>query len=130
DLRIAQPIAKQDAKVLQGAEPVLWAGFESLREPVLILRGETSDLLTDKGLEAMQQRNVAARGHTFPGVGHAPTLRSHDQIEAVATFLTVGATNTWPRRMTSSVPIFIATRQCLMACCHLRRWRNARTPTV
>lgn len=90
DLRIAEPIAKQDASVLRGAESILWAGFQSLREPVLVLRGETSDLLTAKSLEQMQQRNVLARGITFPGVGHAPSLRSADQLEAVAGFLLEG----------------------------------------
>jgi len=87
DLRIAEPIAKQDAAVLKGAEAVLWAGYESLREPVLILRGETSDLLTAQSMQEMQQRNVLARALTFAGVGHAPTLRTPDQIEAVAGFL-------------------------------------------
>lgn len=90
DLRIAEPIARQDATVLKGAEAVLWSGFESLREPVLVLRGETSDLLTAPSLEAMQQRNVRARALTFTGVGHAPTLRSPDQVEAVAAFLLEG----------------------------------------
>lgn len=87
DLRIAQPIAKQDASVLKGGEAILWAGYESLREPVLIVRGETSDLLTESTLQQMQQRNPMARSVTFKGVGHAPTLRSSDQIEAVAAFL-------------------------------------------
>lgn len=90
DLRIAEPIAKQDTTVLKGAEAVLWAGFESLRKPVLVLRGETSDLLTAQGLQAMEQRNPRARGLTFQGVGHAPTLRSPDQVEAVAGFLLEG----------------------------------------
>lgn len=87
DLRIAEPIARQDASVLKGAEAVLWTGFESLREPVLILRGQTSDLLTEQSLLEMQRRNVLARGITFAGVGHAPTLRSADQLDAVAGFL-------------------------------------------
>lgn len=87
DLRIAEPIARQDATVLKGAEAVLWTGFESLREPVLVLRGETSDLLTEQGLHEMEKRNALARGLTFAGVGHAPTLRSDDQVEAVAAFL-------------------------------------------
>jgi len=87
DLRIAQPIAGQDAAVLKGAEAILWAGYQSLQEPVLILRGETSDLLTEASLQEMQQRNVKARGLTVAGVGHAPTLRAPDQVEAVAEFL-------------------------------------------
>lgn len=87
DLRIAEPIASQDASVLKGAESVLWAGFASLREPVLILRGETSDLLTEQGMQDMLRLNVRARGLTFKGVGHAPTLRSADQLDAVVDFL-------------------------------------------
>lgn len=87
DLRIAEPIARQDASVLRGAEAILWTGYESLREPVLILRGETSDLLTESSVLEMQQRNVRARGLTVAGVGHAPTLRAPDQVEAIAGFL-------------------------------------------
>ena len=87
DLRIAQPVARQDAAVLKGAEAVLWAGFENLRQPVLLLRGATSDLLTEKGLQEMQRRNALARAVTFEGVGHAPALRSPEQIETVAEFL-------------------------------------------
>lgn len=90
DLRIAEPIAQQDAAVLRGAEAVLCAGFESLREPVLVLRGETSDLLTEAGMLDMQKRNPRARGVTFKGVGHAPTLRSPDQVDTVAAFLLEG----------------------------------------
>lgn len=90
DVRIAEPIARQDATVLKGAEAVLWMGFESLREPVLVLRGETSDLLTAQGLRDMENRNALARTQTFAGVGHAPTLRSADQVEAVAGFLLEG----------------------------------------
>lgn len=87
DLRIAEPIAQQDASVLRGAEPLLWAGFESLREPVLVLRGETSDLLTAENMQQMLQRNARARGITYRGVGHAPSLRSDGQVQDVAAFL-------------------------------------------
>ncbi|HLV28145.1 MAG TPA: alpha/beta hydrolase [Burkholderiaceae bacterium] len=87
DLRIAEPIARQDPAVLKGAEAVLWTGFQSLSEPVLVLRGETSDLLSEQSLMEMQQRNPRARGLTFKGVGHAPTLRSDDQLDVVADFL-------------------------------------------
>lgn len=90
DLRIAEPLARQDVNVLKGAEALLWAGFESLREPVLLLRGEASDLFSADGMRQMQQRNPLARGITFPGVGHAPTLRSADQLKAVADFLLEG----------------------------------------
>jgi hypothetical protein len=87
DLRIAQPMVQQDAAVLKGAEAVLWMGYQSLQQPVLVLRGATSDLLTEQGLLEMQQRNPRARAVTFPNVGHAPALRTADQIETVAGFL-------------------------------------------
>src|SRR5690606_13186395 len=87
DLAVAEPIARQDPAVLKGAEALLWPGFQSLSEAVLVLRGETSDLLSEQSLMEMQQRNTRARGLTFKGVGHAPTLRSDDQLEGVADFL-------------------------------------------
>lgn len=87
DLRIAEPIARQDPGVLKGAEAMLWMGFESLGEPVLVLRGEQSDLLTEESLQEMTRRNPRARGVTFAGVGHAPTLRGGEQLDVVANFL-------------------------------------------
>ncbi|HET7817052.1 MAG TPA: alpha/beta hydrolase, partial [Sphingomicrobium sp.] len=49
--------------------------------PVLILRGEKSDLLSDSVLERMASEIPDVEVVTVPGVGHAPDL---DEPEAVA----------------------------------------------
>lgn len=87
DLRIAQPMADESSDSLKAAEAILWPAYESLSEPVLIVRGEHSDLLTAATVRQMLARNPNARLHTVPGVGHAPTLRSADQIAPIQEFL-------------------------------------------
>ena len=49
--------------------------------PLLIVRGELSDLLSPATLEEMVRRHPQAETVTIPQVGHAPTL---DEPEAVA----------------------------------------------
>lgn len=87
DLRIAEPFALQNDEALRASEQILWAAYESLSAPVLIVRGENSDLLTVGTAQEMLRRNPQAQLHTVPGVGHAPTLRSNDQIAPVEAFL-------------------------------------------
>lgn len=87
DLRIAEPMAKESPDTLRASEDILWPAFESLREPVLILRGELSDLLTPETTQEMLVRNPQARLFTVPDVGHAPTLRSEEQLDPVVDFL-------------------------------------------
>jgi pimeloyl-ACP methyl ester carboxylesterase len=71
---------------------VLWHLWESVECPVLVLRGESSDLLSAATVEEMQRRGPAARaGHVraveLPGCGHAPSLMDEAQIAAVREFL-------------------------------------------
>ncbi|MFT0548556.1 alpha/beta fold hydrolase [Allopusillimonas ginsengisoli] len=87
DLRIAEPFALQNEAAMEASELMLWRAYESLAAPVLIVRGEHSDLLTEATAQEMLRRNPQARLHIVPGVGHAPTLRSNDQITPVETFL-------------------------------------------
>jgi len=87
DLRLAQPFASQTPEALAGAERVLWRAWEHLPGPVLVLRGQDSDILPASVAQEMLQRNPQARCVEFAGVGHAPTLRSPDQIAAVRDFL-------------------------------------------
>lgn len=87
DLRIAEPMASQTPAFLQGSEALLWGAYESLTGPVLIIRGATSDLLTADTAQEMLRRNPGASLHNVPNVGHAPTLRSADQIAPIQTFL-------------------------------------------
>ena len=65
----------------------LWAVWDAVRRPTLLLRGEVSDMITRDVAEAMTQRGPKARLLEFPGIGHAPQLLSEDQIGAVRDFL-------------------------------------------
>lgn len=70
------------------SEPVqLWPLWDGIRQPVLVLRGSESDVLTEETLADMQARNPAARVVVFKGVGHAPMLMNAEQIGPVREFL-------------------------------------------
>ena len=65
----------------------LWPLYDAVRSPVLVLRGEQSDLLRRDTCEAMTKRGPKAKVVELPGVGHAPTLMHADQIAIVRDFL-------------------------------------------
>lgn len=87
DLRISQAMAGQSEPMLLAAETILWSAYESIDRPILIVRGELSDLLTADTASQMLIRNPRASLHTVANVGHAPTLRSAEQMDPVAQFL-------------------------------------------
>jgi pimeloyl-ACP methyl ester carboxylesterase len=66
----------------------LWHAWEQVRCPQLVLRGETSEVLTRDTLADMQRRNPRVEAVEFPGVGHAPALMSDEQVGVVREFLT------------------------------------------
>ena len=72
---------------LNGQDLDLWAMYDAVRCPTLVLRDQESDLLTPATAAAMEQRGPRARCVEFPGVGHAPTLIHEDQIAVVRDFL-------------------------------------------
>jgi pimeloyl-ACP methyl ester carboxylesterase len=65
----------------------MWAMFDAIECPTLLLRGADSDLLSRATAQAMGQRGPLARCLEFAGVGHAPTLVAPDQVQAVCDFL-------------------------------------------
>jgi pimeloyl-ACP methyl ester carboxylesterase len=65
----------------------LWEIWDRITCPVLVLRGEHSDLLSRATAEEMTRRGPRARVIEFAGVGHAPALMAEDQVEAVRGFL-------------------------------------------
>jgi pimeloyl-ACP methyl ester carboxylesterase len=74
--------------VFDGPVPVLWPQFEALkRVPILVLRGENSDIISPASIEEMRRRHPALESHTVPGQGHAPLLRDEATIAVVAKFL-------------------------------------------
>ncbi len=68
-------------------EAALWAAYDAIRCPTLVLRGARSDLLSAATADAMSRRGPSARVHEFAGVGHAPTLVAADQVQVVREFL-------------------------------------------
>ncbi|KFG70001.1 alpha/beta hydrolase [Microvirga sp. BSC39] len=55
--------------------PDLWPLFEGLKPfPLLVVRGEHSDLLSAGTVQAMQERHPRLTAITVPGQGHAPAL--------------------------------------------------------
>lgn len=74
--------------VLDGPIPKLWPQFEALkRVPVLVLRGENSDILSAATVEEMGRRHPALSSFVVRGQGHAPLLRDAETIDVVARFL-------------------------------------------
>lgn len=73
---------------LEAPVPQLWAFFEGLKNvPVLILRGENSDLLSAETLEAMRKSHPDCETVTVPGQGHAPLLNRSELIQRIKRFV-------------------------------------------
>ncbi|MBI3367170.1 MAG: alpha/beta hydrolase [Burkholderiales bacterium] len=87
DPAIAVPFRGVTPEMTKAGEAMLWQAYDSLRIPLLLLRGAESDLLSAATAKAMTERGPKARLVEFAGVGHAPTLVQPDQVQAVRAFL-------------------------------------------
>lgn len=86
DPAIAEPMAASDDSAVP---PDLWPVFAACRElPLLVLRGETSDILSPEGVEAMRQHKPDLVVVEVPGRGHAPLLDEPAARGAIDAFLT------------------------------------------
>jgi len=84
DMAIAEPFKK-----IGETPPVdLWPFFAPLAEkPLLIVRGEKSDLLTAETAAKMQEVAPNMNLATVAGVGHAPDLSEPEAVAAIDEFL-------------------------------------------
>lgn len=74
--------------ILDGPMPALWPQFEALkRVPLLVLRGENSDILTAATVDEMRRRHPAMASVTVEQQGHAPLLKDTPTIKSVRHFL-------------------------------------------
>lgn len=87
DPRLVAGFPALTPEVAQATSAALWAAYDAVRAPTLLLRGAESDLLSAATALAMTQRGPRARLHEVAGVGHAPTLVDSAQIEVVQRFL-------------------------------------------
>ena len=74
-------------EMAKAGEAMLWASYDALRCPTLLLRGADSDLLSAATAQAMTQRGPKARLQEFAGVGHAPMLDEPEAEGAILGFL-------------------------------------------
>ena len=75
---------------LSAATPLadLWPLFERLRDrPLMVIRGETSTLLSQETVNAMAGRHPALQSLTVAGQGHAPLLHLPGVIAPIKAFL-------------------------------------------
>ena len=88
-LRAWVTLTDEDAgwQILRQSEALLWAAYDAIACPTLLLRGADSDLLSRETADQMRQRGPHATCLAFPAVGHAPTLVADDQVQAVRQFL-------------------------------------------
>lgn len=87
DPAIRQAFTAITPEIAAAGEAALWASYDRIDCPTLLLRGAESDLLSPATAQAMTQRGPRARLHEFAGVGHAPTLVAPDQVAVVRDFL-------------------------------------------
>jgi len=84
DMAIAEPFKT----VGPTPELDLWPLFTALgQKPLLVVRGERSDLLTAETAARMQQVAPGMKLATVAGVGHAPELNEPEALEAIDALL-------------------------------------------
>ena len=91
DMKIAEPFR------LPGSEagPDMWRAFDAMGDvPMLVVRGETSDILNATGAQAMIERAPQAELVTIPRIGHAPTLEEPEAVAAIDRLLAKVAART------------------------------------
>ena len=73
---------------MDGPTPELWPQFAALSHvPVLAIRGENSDILSEATLAEMGARHPRLVAVTARGEGHAPLLKDAATVRAIADFL-------------------------------------------
>lgn len=85
DARIA--VTMEDIDFDQPLAP-MWGAFDGLgRVPLMVLRGENSDLLSEATVAAMRARRPSMELINVPKQGHAPVLGGPDLIGRLAAFV-------------------------------------------
>jgi pimeloyl-ACP methyl ester carboxylesterase len=93
DGRLVPTYDPQLARTLDGIEPdrpvpALWKEFDALgRIPLMVIRGENSDVLTAATVAAMRTRRPDLVAWEVPDEGHTPTLEDRDTVNRIAAFV-------------------------------------------
>jgi pimeloyl-ACP methyl ester carboxylesterase len=84
DMAIAEPFKEPG----NAAPADLWTAFDALKDvPMVLMRGELSDLLSPETVEQMGKRNPAMESVVVPRVGHAPMLNEPEALRAIDALL-------------------------------------------
>lgn len=85
DPRVSEALKSLD---IEAGLPELWPQFDALKSiPLLILRGENSDLLSSETVAGMIQRHPGAESHVVPNQGHAPLLLDEPTLARIDKFI-------------------------------------------
>jgi pimeloyl-ACP methyl ester carboxylesterase len=87
DPKIATPFNKGEPEDVD-----LWAVWDQIGCPTLVMRGAESDLLLKETALAMTRRGPQATLIEIDGVGHAPALMDRAQIRQIQAWLGAGST--------------------------------------
>jgi pimeloyl-ACP methyl ester carboxylesterase len=87
DLGLALPFKASTPESAKVDEALLWAAYDAITCPTLLVRGADSDLLSRETAQSMTVRGPRAQLVEINGVGHAPTFTHADQIAIARQFL-------------------------------------------
>ena len=87
DMGLAEPLRGATAEKAKADEAMLWAAYDAIRCPTLLVRGANSDLLSHATAQKMLQRGPKPQLIEIANTGHAPTFIHADQIAIARKFL-------------------------------------------
>jgi len=87
DMGLALPFRSATPESAKLDEAMLWAAYDAIKCPTLLVRGADSDLLSRQTAGLMTGRGPKATLVEIADVGHAPTFTHADQISIVKQFL-------------------------------------------
>jgi pimeloyl-ACP methyl ester carboxylesterase len=87
DMALAEPLRAATADSAKAGEAALWAAYDAIRCPTLLVRGANSDLLSRETAQEMLKRGPHPQLVEIPNTGHAPTFINADQIAIARKFL-------------------------------------------
>ncbi|GGD53494.1 alpha/beta fold hydrolase [Caballeronia grimmiae] len=86
DPGIAAPFSATTAEQNAAGEAFMWRSLAAIATPVLVVRGESSDLLSRETVRKMEETGQAVSSVEVPNTGHAPAFLADDQIATARAF--------------------------------------------
>jgi pimeloyl-ACP methyl ester carboxylesterase len=87
DMGLATPFRSATPESADADQAMLWAAYDAIKCPTLLVRGADSDLLSPETAAEMTRRGPKAMLVEIANVGHAPTFIHEDQIAIARKFL-------------------------------------------